>query len=104
MCDALHSVVHEALPAFGVILTNLITSWLMETGSSMANSQQLSINSYPETNQSLLLAPISLRTILVLSSHLRLGLPKGLFLVRLLVRILKAFLPSTTLWAHYLPI
>ena len=35
--------------------------------------------------------------ILILSSHLRLGLPKGLFPVGLLVKILKAPLPSSIL-------
>jgi hypothetical protein len=37
---------------------------------------------------------ISLRPILILSSHLRLDLPKGLFLIGLLVKILKALLHS----------
>ena len=38
-----------------------------------------------------------LRYILILSSHLRLGLPKGLFPVGLLVKILKALLPFSIL-------
>ena len=38
-----------------------------------------------------------LRPILILSSHLRLGLPKGLFPVGLPVKILKAFLTSSIL-------
>ena len=42
-----------------------------------------------------MLIPISLRSILILSSHLRLGLPEGLFPVGLPVEILKAFLPSS---------
>ena len=41
--------------------------------------------------------PISLRSILILCSHLRLGLPKGLFPVGLPVNILKARLPSSIL-------
>jgi hypothetical protein len=36
---------------------------------------------------------ISLRSVLILSSHLRLGLPKGLFPLDLPVTILKALLP-----------
>ena len=46
---------------------------------------------YPE--QIKLVPRISLRFILILSSHLRLGLPKGLFPVGLPVNILKALLP-----------
>ena len=54
----------------------------MEPGVSMPHSQRLSNNSYPEPNQAQFptLIPISSRSILILSSHLRLGLPKGLFL------------------------
>ena len=64
----------------------------MEPGGSMSHSQGLSNNSYPELNQ-----PNSLhsRLILILSSHLRLGLPKDLFPVGLPVKILKAILPSS---------
>ena len=40
---------------------------------------------------------ISLKSILILSSHLRLGLPKGQFSVGLPVKILKALLPSSIL-------
>ena len=49
---------------------------------------------YPEPNQpnSPALIPIFLRSILILSSRLR--LPKGLFPVGLPVKILKALLPS----------
>jgi len=36
-------------------------------------------------------------SILILSSHLRLDLPKGLFLLGLPVKILKALLPSSIL-------
>ena len=48
----------------------------------MPHSQGLSNNPYPEPNQpnSPTLIPISSRSILILSSHRRLGLPKGLFL------------------------
>ena len=48
------------------------------TGSSMPHSQGLSNNHYSEPNQPILI-PISLRSILILSSHLCLGHPKGLF-------------------------
>ena len=43
------------------------------------------------------LIPISSRSILILSSYLRLGFPKGLFPVGLPVKILKALLPSSIL-------
>ena len=61
----------------------------------MSHSQGLSNYSYPEPNQPNF--PISLRSILILSSHLHLGLPKGLFHVGLPVKILKALLPSSIL-------
>ena len=41
------------------------------------------------------MVPVSLRFILILSSHLRLGLHKGFFPVGVPVRILKALLPSS---------
>ena len=56
----------------------------MEPGGSMPHSQGLSNNSYP-------------RSILILSFHLRLGLPKGLFPVGLPDKILKPLLPSSIL-------
>ena len=59
----------------------------MEPGGSMSHSQGLSNNSYPEPNQ----------PILILSSHLRLDLPKSLFPVGLPVKMLKALLPSSIL-------
>ena len=62
----------------------------------MPHSQGLPNNPYPGPNQpnSSLLISISLKSILILSSNLRLGLPKGLFPVGLPVKILKAFLHS----------
>ena len=62
-------------------------------------STGVSNNPYPEPNQHnpVVLIPISLRFILILSSHLCIGLPKGLFPVGLPVEILKAFLPSSIL-------
>jgi hypothetical protein len=56
----------------------------------MPHSQGLSINPYLEPYQFLILIPNSLRSIVILSSHVRLGLPKGLFPVKML----KALLPS----------
>ena len=54
----------------------------------MQHSQGLSINPYPEPNQLLpALIPIFSRSILILSSRLRLALPKGLFPVGLPVKI-----------------
>ena len=51
----------------------------MEPESSMPHSQGLSNNPYPEPNQInfLALKPFPLRFILILCSHLRLDLPKG---------------------------
>ena len=50
-----------------------------------------------ESTLFLVLKPISLKFILILSSHLRLGLPKGLFPAGVPVKILKALLPSSIL-------
>ena len=71
----------------------------MEPVGSMPHSQGLSNNSYPEPNQH----SSPSRFILILASHLRLDLPKGLFPVGLPVKILKALLPSSILLhAHIL--
>ena len=67
----------------------------MEPGGSMQHSQGLSNNPYP--TQYLVLIPISLRPILILSSHVRLDLPKDLFPSGVPVKILKALLPSSIL-------
>ena len=65
------------------VLNRLIalTPWLMEPADSVPHSQGPSNNPYPEPNE-----PISLTSILTLSSHLRLSLPKGLFPVGLPVK------------------
>ena len=70
-----------------------------EPGGSMSHSQGLSSNPSPEPKQTqfLVLIPISLRSILILSSHLHLGLPKGLFPADVPVKTLKAHLPSSIL-------
>ena len=59
----------------------------MEPGGSMPNSQGLSNNAYPEPNQ-------------------RLGLPKGIFPIGVLVKILKALLPPSILaiWTVHLTV
>ena len=76
-----------------------LTPWLTEPGGSMPHSQGLSNNPYPEPNQpnSNSLIPISSRSIQILSSHLRLGLPKGFFPVGLPVKIFEALLLSSIL-------
>ena len=60
----------------------------------MPYSQGLSNNLYPKPNQAQFfeLIHISLRSILILSSHLCLGLSKGLFPVGVPINILKALL------------
>ena len=61
----------------------------------MPHSQGLSNNPYFEPNHQFpTLIP---RSIPILSSHLRLGFPKGLSPVGLPVKILKALLPSSIL-------
>ena len=71
----------------------------MESEGSIPHSQGFSSNDLPwaERTQFLELISISLRSILILSSHLRLGLPKGIFPEGLPVKILKALLLSSIL-------
>ena len=69
----------------------------MKPGGSMLHLQRLSNNPYPEPNQFLVLIPIYLRSILIVSSHLRLGLPKGQFPAGVPVKISKELLPSSIL-------
>jgi hypothetical protein len=65
----------------------------------MPHSQGPSNNPYPEPNQPNFSNwhQFFLRSILMLFSHLRLGLPKGIFLAGLPVKILKACLRSSIL-------
>ena len=63
----------------------------------MPHSQGPTNNLYPEPNQSIVLIPTYLRSILILSSHLRLGLPNGLFSVGLPVKILKTLILTSIL-------
>jgi hypothetical protein len=51
----------------------------MEPEDSSPNSQELSTRPYPEPDQSTPPHHISPRFVLILSTHLRLGLPSGLF-------------------------
>ena len=53
--------------------------------------------SWVESTKFPVLTPVSLRSILILSSHRRLGFPKGLFQVGVPVKILKTLLPSSIL-------
>ena len=77
----------------------------MEPGGSMPHSQGLQLSlSWAKSIQFLVLISISLRPIQILSSKLRLSIPKGLFPVGLPVKILKALIPSTILstWPAHL--
>jgi hypothetical protein len=59
---------------------SIVSQHFMEPEGSIPNSQELSTCSYPEPPiQSTSLHPTSLRSILILSTHLLLGLPSGLF-------------------------
>ena len=72
--------------------TNWLTPWLMEPGGPILHLQGL-----VELVQFLILTPIPLRPILVLSSHLCLGLPRSLFPLGLSDNILKTLLHSSIL-------
>jgi hypothetical protein len=61
----------------------------MEPEGSLPRSQEPSTGPYPEPDQSNSY-PISLRSILILSTHLRLGLLSGLFLSGFPINILYA--------------
>jgi hypothetical protein len=65
----------------------------MEPEGSLTCSQEPSTDPYPEPGQSspYHTIPISLRSILMLSFYLRLGLPSGLFLFVFPTKILYAF-------------
>ena len=70
----------------------------------MSHSQGLSNNPYPK--QFLLVTYISLISILILSSYLRLGLPESFFLAGVPVKSLKVLPPSTILdtWPAHLSV
>jgi hypothetical protein len=63
----------------------------MEPEGSLPCSQAPSTGLYPNTDQPAPHHPISLRSILILSTHLRLSLPSGLFLAGLPTSILYVF-------------
>ena len=71
----------------------------MDPGGPMPHKQGFSNNPYSEKNQSNSSCSnlFCLRSILVMSFHLCLGLPRGLFLVALLVENFKALLSSSFL-------
>ena len=92
------------LRSFVLFVPNYLTN-SMAYGTQMFNatftkSLQLSL-SWAESTQLPALILISLRSIIILITHLRLGLPKGLFPVGLPVKILKALL--TFLHSGYMP-
>jgi hypothetical protein len=66
----------------------------METEGSLPRSQEPSTGPYPEPDGSNPYNLIPLRSILILSTHLRLGLPSGPFPSGFLTNILYAFLLS----------
>jgi hypothetical protein len=76
-----------ATQEFPKILWNLKVHWLQY-------SQEPSTGPYPEPDQSSLPHPISLRSILILTTHLHLGLSSGIFLSGFPTNILYAFLFS----------
>jgi hypothetical protein len=65
-----------------------LPQYFMESESSLPCSQEPSTGLYPVPDQSIPPYPVSLRTILMLSSHLHLGLPNGLFPSGFLTQIL----------------
>jgi hypothetical protein len=67
----------------------------MEPEGTLLCSQEPSTDPYPEPDQSNPSHPISLRSILILSTYLRLGLPSGLFPFGFPTYILYAFLFSS---------
>jgi hypothetical protein len=71
---------------------DLFKKHFMEPEGSLRCSQEPSTGPYPEPNQSSPSHPISLRSILILSTHRRLYLPSGLFPSGFLTNILYAFL------------
>ena len=83
---------------FNLFLSN--TRWqLMEPGGLNPHLQGLSNNPYPKPYQPSFyyLSPISLRSILIMSTRLRLGLPEDIFPVGLRFKMLKALLSTSIL-------
>ena len=70
----------------------------MQSGAPMPHSQGISNNPYPDQSiQSHILTPIYLIYILIESSRVRLGIPKGPFPASLPVKISKELLSSSVL-------
>ena len=104
VCYAWNKQCHHTVWVMYMQVLQRLTPWLMGPRDSMPHSWGPSNNPYPI--QFLVLITISVRSILVLFSHLRLGFPKGLFPAGVPVKILKALLPSSNLatWPAYLPL
>ena len=79
-------------------LTNFMAYGTRSFNAAFTRALQLSL-SLIESTEFLVLIPISVRSIQILSSHLRLGFPKVLFPADVPVKILKALLPSSILAA-----
>ena len=78
-------------------LSNSLTYETRRSNAASTRALQLSL-SWAESAQFLVLISISLRSILIMSSNVRLGLQKGLFPVDVPVKILKALLGIGTLF------
>ena len=78
-------------------ITFKLNPWLMDLEFNTAFTRAPMILILSQINQIPRMIPISIKSISILSSYLRLDLPKGLFPVGLPVEILKALLPSSIL-------
>jgi hypothetical protein len=92
-----HTLIHRAEP---FLISRQLCSYsktfrdFMEHVSSLPCIQESSTSPYPEPDQSNLYHPISLSSILILYTHLRLGFPSGLFPSGFPTNILYVFLFS----------
>ena len=80
-----------------VFKLTILTTWFMEPGGSMLHSQGSPIISSLSQTNPIPHIDTHFFKILIWSSHLRLGLPKGLFPAGVPFKILKALLPSPIL-------
>jgi hypothetical protein len=94
-------VLFDALLTYGAklflrsqICSYSISQYFMEPEGSLLCSQEPSTGLYPEPDQSIPSHTISVRSILILSTHLCLGLPSALFPSKFSTDILCAFLAS----------